>query len=210
MQTHRLGFRAVFVYLVVLALAAAVQPAGGSAQDTEPQTVTITFEERNNSGASGTATLTAEGDQTLVEMDISGLVGEHPDHIHRSTCEDPEPNPLFPLSDVVLDRADESGHSETVVDVPLADLLAEPHVILIHKSMEEINVYVACADIVATGSGGSGQDDEATGIPRTGVGTMASPNDLGGPTQIGLLLAAAVLALAALRLGRWPRAWRQK
>lgn len=206
MQPHRPGFRTRFVYLIILALALWVYPSAGLAQDSGPQTVTITFEERNDSGASGTATLTAQGDQTLVVLDVSGLVGSHPDHIHRSTCEDPEPNPLFPLTDVVLDRADEAGRSETLVDVPLADLLAEPHVILIHKSMEEINVYVACANIAATGTGGSGQGGDATGIPSTGVGTMASARALDGPARLALVLAAAMLALVALRLRRSPRA----
>lgn len=202
MQTHRREIHALCAFLMILAMTTFFGSARARAQADEEQ-VTITFEERNDSGASGTATLTAVGNQTRVELDITGLTGHHPDHIHRSTCEDPEPNPLFPLTDVVLDRADETGHSETLVDVPLADLLAEPHVILIHKSMAEINIYVACADILATGTAGQGGD--ATGIPDTGVGTIAGTDPLGGPSQLALVLLAMILALAGIRLARSSR-----
>jgi hypothetical protein len=169
-------------------------PAGSSAQSAEE--ITIEFEEQNDSGARGIATLTSDGDQTIVALDISGLTGHHPDHIHRGTCDDPEPDPLFPLSDVVLERTDETGHSETLVDVTLDELLDEPHLILIHKSMEEINVYVACADIVASGTGG-----EASGMPNTGAGSAMAGDPIDRAAWLAGLAAAASLAFAAVR--RW-------
>ena len=143
--------------------------------------------ELNGSGVHGTAVLTAQGDKTLVVMDVTGVAGNHPDHIHRSTCADPEPNPLYPLTDVVLSKADPNGHSETVVDVPLAELLADPYLILIHKSKDEIGVYVACGDIAAN----------ATAMPDTGTGTATA----GGPLSSAWSLAVGATALLALVVG---------
>lgn len=37
--------------------------------------------------------------------------------------------------------------SSTVVPAPLSDILAAPHAINVHKSMEEIDVYIACGEI---------------------------------------------------------------
>jgi hypothetical protein len=129
-----------------------------------PDSITVTIEELNGSGVHGTAVLTASGDQTLVALDVVGVAGEHPDHIHRSSCDNPEPNPLYPLSDVVLSEANPRGHSETLVDVSLNDLLADPHLILIHKSKEEIGVYLACANIVTS----------AVDMPNTGIGVATA------------------------------------
>jgi len=161
--------------------------------DDPPERVTIMIDELDGSGVRGTAVLTMRGDTTLVAMDVTGAPGTHPDHIHRSTCNDPEPDPLYPLTDVVLSPADPEGHSETVVDVPLADLLAEPHLILIHKSADEINVYLACANITA---------DAVVGMADTGVGPAS-----GWPRSPGLGMAVLAAALAAAAaLGVRPRA----
>jgi hypothetical protein len=166
----------------------------GRSNAQEPDSVTITFNELNNSGVTGTATLTADGDKTKVSLAVSGITGDHPDHIHRSTCADPEPVPTYPLSDVVLSPADELGHSETTVDVPLSTLLTEEHLILIHKSHEEINVYYACADIALTGS-----------VPATGVGTTFSGNGSSSQLAGTLFLAALLLSVAGFKLNRGRR-----
>ncbi|HEY7033646.1 MAG TPA: hypothetical protein VH482_20080 [Thermomicrobiales bacterium] len=151
-----------------------------------PDSVTVPINELNGSGVHGTAVLTAQGDKTLVVMDITGAAGDHPDHIHRSTCGDPEPNPLYPLTDVVLSKANSKGHSETLVDVSLGELLADPHLILIHKSKDEINVYYACGNIV----------ENATAMPNTGVGTATGDHTVGVAGSL-----AAVAALLALTTG---------
>ncbi len=43
--------------------------------------------------------------------------------------------------------------SETVVDVPLADLLSSPHAINVHQSDENIDTYIACGNIAGTPDG---------------------------------------------------------
>src|SRR5215216_1972360 len=169
--------------LTVMLMAAPGVAFTARADDT-PDSITLEIKELNGSGVHGMAVLTARGDQTLVALDVTGVAGEHPDHIHRSTCEDPEPNPLYPLTDVVLSEADPQGHSETVVDVSLDKLLADPHLILIHKSAQEINVYLACADIVANG----------VDVPNTGMGATAA--DRTG--RAAWLVAAGAVALLAM------------
>src|SRR5829696_8593719 len=84
---------------------------------------TITLDELNDSGASGVAILTAQGDRTLVDLSLSGLSGDHPNHIHAGTCDDPDPDPMYPLTDIVLEDSDDEGNSETTVDVPLQELI---------------------------------------------------------------------------------------
>jgi plastocyanin len=130
-------------------------PAAGTAEAT-PETggnatagteeVTINMRELNDSGISGTATLRANGDQTDVELHLDGATGGHPVHIHQGTCDDLDPNPAYPLENV-----DANGESTTTVDISLTDLLASPYAINVHKSADEIGIYVACGEIVSQG-----------------------------------------------------------
>jgi plastocyanin len=88
----------------------------------------------------------------------------HPAHIHDGSCQTLG-DVLFPLSDVVPNGAVQDGTldttsgtvgmeagapvaiSTTTVDVTIAELLASPHAINIHKSNDEIGTYVACGNI---------------------------------------------------------------
>jgi hypothetical protein len=49
-----------------------------------------------------------------------------------------------------------NGKSSTEVDEPLRDILAVPSALHMHKSPQEMPVYVACADIVLTDQRGGG------------------------------------------------------
>lgn len=141
--------------------------------------VTITLKEQNNSGQSGTAVLRAVGDQTEVTIRLTpGPAGvDQPAHIHEGTCANLNPRPLFPLTPI------RDGQSTTTVNVKLVDLLARPFAINVHKSAQEIAVYVACGEIVAA-------------LPRTG-GEAA-----GMPLWAGLLAAGALLFGAGYALRR--------
>lgn len=177
-------FHRLLIGVLLAAVAAAII---GSAAAAQTERVTVVFEPIGDSGVKGTATLTARGDKTVVELAVTGASGDHPDHIHRSTCANPEPTPTYPLSDVVLNRADALGRSKTTVDVPLEQLLSEPYLILIHKSKEEIDVYLACADITA-----------ASPLPGTGVGPGAGA---GAPLLLAGLLSVAALTAARRVMG---------
>lgn len=101
----------------------------------------------------------------------------HPAHIHSGTCENLG-DVVFPLNNVIaydlLDPAQatpvvgmdatpslgltstpvaKAGQS-TVVEASLDDILAAEHAINIHQSAEQIDVYIACGDIVGPPTNG--------------------------------------------------------
>jgi hypothetical protein len=138
--------------LGAIAVCAAVMFGPGAPALARQDTVTeakATFSELNDSGISGVTSLVTEGDTTTVAIWADGALGDHPTHIHEGTCADFDPNPQFPLTNVVLQTSALSGTSVSEVDVSVEDLLDSPHLILIHKSQEEIGTYIACGDIVA-------------------------------------------------------------
>jgi hypothetical protein len=100
---------------------------------------------QNNSGETGTATLTKAGDnQTKVVLDVKGApAGSQPVHIHKGTCDKLDPKPSFPLSPVV------NGKSETTVKAPLKDLTGGSYAINGHKSAQDLKTYVFCGNIKA-------------------------------------------------------------
>jgi hypothetical protein len=212
--------------LIVVSLAVAMTMAVGlasfgssvAAQD-EQNRASVTFTELNDSGLSGTAELTARGKRTEVSMRINGVVGVNPTHIHTGTCDDLDPNPKYPLTNIELNTTELVGLSDSVVDVPLDELLATPHLILIHKSAEELNTYYACGNIVpdtmtdvAENSGvGGGTTDEAGGttagnLESHAMGNMGSGPASGASGAPGLAgavgLVAVAFALMAMTLRR--------
>ncbi|MEX2238796.1 MAG: hypothetical protein WEB00_14830 [Dehalococcoidia bacterium] len=111
--------------------------AGGS--------VEIDIEALNESGVSGTATLTDNGDGTTnVVLTIEGddQATPHPAHIHNAGAE------CLEAADIIADLTPvEGGSSETDVDFALADIQASAHVVIIHESVENIGNYIGCAEI---------------------------------------------------------------
>ncbi|MCC6175050.1 MAG: CHRD domain-containing protein [Chloroflexi bacterium] len=132
----------LFGAIVAAAMLAVLLPASSQAQ----QSVTIKLAEQNNSDISGTATLTAEGNSTKVVLKLENAAGPNPAHIHAGSC----PNVgavVYPLASVT------NGQSETTVAASLTDLLKGGYAINVHKSPQEIAVYVACGDLSAQAAG---------------------------------------------------------
>jgi len=88
------------------------------------QAVIIELRELDGSGFSGEAVLASNGEQTEVAIELGGPTGDNPVHIHGGTCDELDPNPLFPL-------------------------LGDRFAINVHKSATEIGIYVACGEITA-------------------------------------------------------------
>jgi hypothetical protein len=104
----------------------------------------VTLSPQNNSGESGTATLTKVGDkQTKVALSVTGTPAgvSQPVHIHKGTCAQLDPKPAFPLSPLV------NGKSETVVAASLDDLQKGGYAINGHKSAQDASTYVFCGSI---------------------------------------------------------------
>jgi hypothetical protein len=114
--------------------------AEGQLDDVE---IALDLQEQSDSGITGTAKLSPTSDgQVEVEIELDGSDGgPHPAHIHKGSCADLDPNPAFPLEDVV------DGRSKTTVDVDVADVTADEYAINVHESPENAENYVACGDV---------------------------------------------------------------
>src|SRR5215204_2694635 len=124
--------------------AATLEDAATEAEDAlEGAEITLDLDEQNDSGITGTAKLSPTSDGKVeVEIELDGSDGgPHPAHIHRGSCADLDPNPAFPLEDVV------DGESDTTVEIDLADLTLDEYAVNVHESPENASVYVACADV---------------------------------------------------------------
>jgi hypothetical protein len=122
--------------------------------------VKVDLAELNGSGESGTATLTAIGDQTRVVLELRNpTTDSQPAHIHEGSC-GPGLNtaPLHGLLNVV------QGRSETIVNAPLAELTAGRLAINVHQSNENFDTYVACGNLPGgTDDSTSSSDDDGLG-----------------------------------------------
>lgn len=107
--------------------------------------VKLTLSEQNDSGESGTATMIEADGKVKVMLNLTGALPEgveQPAHIHMGKCPDVG-EVKYPLTSLV------NGVSETMLDVTLDQLKAElPLAVNVHKSSEEVTVYVSCGDIV--------------------------------------------------------------
>lgn len=105
---------------------------------------TVTLSEQNDSGQSGTATLSEVDGKVKVTLQMSGAPAgvTQPAHIHEGSC--PDVGAVkYPLTSPV------DGVSETILDVTLEQLKSElPLGINVHKSATEAAVYVSCGDLV--------------------------------------------------------------
>ena len=97
---------------------------------------------RDDDQTPGAAFLYPLGDRTQVTVGIqAGPAGvRQPIHIHEGSCADLG-DIRVPLQDVA------GGQSATMVEIPFDELQTGNFAINVHQSEEEIDVYVACADI---------------------------------------------------------------
>lgn len=117
-------------------------PAGVTMGTMHASVITVVMKEQGGSGESGTATLTAMGKKTRVNIGLKGenTTGDQPAHIHMGACAKPGAV-KYPLKNVVL------GKSNTVVDAPISSLTSAPMSINVHESAKNLAHYVACGDI---------------------------------------------------------------
>jgi hypothetical protein len=125
--------------LIVLGLTLALPACGAS----QAASRTVDLETLNDSGVTGSATLTDLGNGTTrVEVDVDPA--GHPDmpaHIHPGTCTDLVPQYTYGLEDVI------DGQSETIVEASLDELFAGDLALNIHNSSQDFATYTACADL---------------------------------------------------------------
>jgi hypothetical protein len=127
--------RTVAALSLAAMLLAACQPARAS--------TTLALSEDSGSGVTGSITLTDAGaGRTRVEIKVDprGYL-DMPAHIHPGTCDALVPQPKFPLANV------RGGASVTVVPASLAELRAGGLAINLHKSVDELKISTACAEL---------------------------------------------------------------
>jgi Cu/Zn superoxide dismutase len=127
---------------LALAMAGMLGAAGaGLAEAAGPVIVQLT--PQNNSGETGTATLTEQGTKTKVVVGINGAPAgvAQPLHVHKGTCAKLDPKPTYGLTTLT------DGKSETTIDVSLNALQTGGFAINGHKSAQDANTYVFCGNI---------------------------------------------------------------
>lgn len=151
-----------FVLLVVAACGGSSGGNSAAAPSTAAQAssgaVEVTLGELNGSGETGTATLMPAGaGKTRVVAEIMNATSRsQPAHIHRGTCAQLDPTPLYGLVNV------QNGRSETVVDVPLSKLTAGGLALNVHQSNDQLDRYVACGNLPG-GTAGAVTSDRSGG-----------------------------------------------
>jgi LPXTG-motif cell wall-anchored protein len=138
---------------------------GTTVASAQGQSTTLQLREQNNSGISGTATFTPAGGGLTVDLKVTGAgAGAYPAHIHEGTCTQLNPTPQFTLASVT------NSSSNSVIQTTLQSLTSSPHAVHMHKSADELSVYVACADINPGTLPNSGQADSNTGLVSAAAG----------------------------------------
>ncbi len=103
--------------------------------------LTVTLNQLNNSGESGTATLTQNGADVQVVITLAGAPATaQPAHIHNGTCAS-SGSVNHALANVI-----NGGSTTTVSNTTIDQLVAQPFSIDAHKSTTN-NAYVACGNI---------------------------------------------------------------
>lgn len=158
--------------------------------------LTVTLDSLNNSGISGTATLTAQGSQTQVVVSVTGepAGASEPMHIHVGQCGPTLGSVKYPLKNV------ENGASTTVVNASLDSLQNGNFAINVHESAANIQNYVACGNIPAlaassnASTSGAASTTTSPSLPKTG----------GVPLGATVVLAGLLLGAGALLRRRLP------
>jgi hypothetical protein len=134
--------------LLVAAAAACGGGGGGGGEDASDSgsrlhQVNLTLDQENNSGETGSITLTAVGaGKTEVALVVTNApYTAQPAHIHKGTCGDLDPAPAYPLAPV-LDSV-----STSTVNISLDDLRTGELAVNVHKSPKNLKTYVACGNL---------------------------------------------------------------
>lgn len=131
--------------LLALALATTALAACGGDDDGGGDAISVSLSPVGDASQFGTATLTPEGEQTRVVLDVDSPVSEsQPAHIHEGTCDNLTAEPAYGLPNVV------DGRSEATVDVSLDTLTSGAYAINLHMSDDDLATYTSCGNIETT------------------------------------------------------------
>ena len=140
MQLRRL-MPLVSVALALSSSSVLAQPAHGMAVG--PHARKIAIGQQNGSGQTGSASLKQVGNDMQVTVSLKHAPkSAEPAHIHKGTCANLNPAPLYPLKDV------KDGKSVTTVhNLTWPMIMKGRYAINVHKSAADLKTYVACGDL---------------------------------------------------------------
>lgn len=134
----------VFAVLALVLATTALAACGGDDDGGGGDAISVSLSPVGDASQFGTATLTPEGDQTRVVIDVDSPVSNsQPAHIHEGTCDNLTAEPAYGLPNVV------DGRSEATVDVSLDELTSESYAINLHMSDDDLATYTSCGNIEA-------------------------------------------------------------
>ena len=130
---------------------------GAPAAQPDGQPLTIDLTEQNGSGQTGTATfMTAGANETRVVVEVTSPPAEsQPIHIHRGSCAEIDPEPLYGLPNLM------NGQTEGTVPAPLEELTTDRLALNAHRSDSQLDLYVACGNLPGSGDAGTATTDES-------------------------------------------------
>ncbi len=127
-----------------------ISPTSSEAMTSSPVTtqavtsLVIKLGSVNDSGQTGTATLTESNGKVTVKIMLTGTPtgSDEPAHIHTGQCPDVG-DVKYPLANV------KNGQSTTQINATIAQLQNQlPLAINVHKSAAESKTYTACGDLI--------------------------------------------------------------
>lgn len=184
-----------------LGIAFALALALSSSVLAQADSTTVNLAEQNDSGISGSATLTQVGSDLRVVVTVTGSPagGSHPAHIHSGRC--PSPGGVVHGLNNIVD-----GTSTTLLaGISLSSVTDGGHSINLHVSDDNLGPsgYIACGDIATVAAADPTATTEAVaeatataampGLPATGAGGAAGTGSL-----LWLLAGLAVVAAVTL------------
>ena len=170
-----------------------VQPSAAPEPTPVDVSLQIALNEQNDSGQSGWATFTADGEQTVVTLDLSaGTLETEAVHIHEGACGDALGSVAHPLKSFV----DGNGGSVTRVDASLDALKSGGFAINSHKKGEP-GVYTSCGNIPGAADSVTIALNAQSDSGQSGWATLTSR---GEQTEVVLSLGAGDLQTEAVHI----------
>lgn len=159
--------------------------------------LTINLVDWSDTGVTGTATLTEDGNTTQVGVALQGegIVGGHELHIHNGTCATPG------SATYTLTPIDANGTSTSSINLTLAQLTAGNYFINVHPDEANWDNWMVCGNITGTPT-------SVTSVtPTTPVTNQTGDGSVGGNTTMVTTSAQAGEFPATVGVGdalRWP------
>jgi hypothetical protein len=187
----RITIRALWIGVLGLLAFSLLNLVAASSLLAQGAPLNLTFGPGRDATQPGTVTLTPQGDQTVVSINVgpnpAGNGADELAHIHVGGC--PGVGAVqYPLSNVV------GGKSTTTVNVALNAVLDGNHSINVHRgtAAPESGIYTACVNLPATLAGA-----RPGALPNNGTGGLLSNAE----TPLASMALVLLTALAALSLG---------